>query len=145
MTWYFKTVVFPKPWSALLETRGNVYGWDHMNRSIVAVAALAVWHSVRLADGVPRHARTALTRRARMEHRNAPAPPHPTPPPAPPPASRSRPKRRLNRLMDALNFEYPNYDRLDEGAGGGKTKRVVSILGSKAARSIKEEHKASKK
>jgi hypothetical protein len=57
----------------------------------------------------------------------------------------TRLKRRLNRLMDALNFEYPNYDRLDEGAGGGKTKRVVSILGSKAARSIKEEHKASKK
>jgi hypothetical protein len=32
----------------------------------------------------------------------------------------TRPKRRLNRLMDALNFEYPDYDRLDEGAGGEK-------------------------
>ena len=27
-------------------------------------------------------------------------------------------KRKLNRVMDALNFEYPDYDRLDEGAGG---------------------------
>jgi hypothetical protein len=30
------------------------------------------------------------------------------------------PKRRLNMVMDALNFEYPNYDILDEGAGGRK-------------------------
>jgi hypothetical protein len=29
----------------------------------------------------------------------------------------TRPKRRLNRVMDALNFEYRDYDRLDEGAG----------------------------
>jgi hypothetical protein len=34
----------------------------------------------------------------------------------------TRPKRRLNRVMDALNFEYPNYERLDEGAGGVKRK-----------------------
>jgi hypothetical protein len=34
----------------------------------------------------------------------------------------SRLKRRLNRVMDALNFEYPNYERLEEGAGGGKEK-----------------------
>jgi hypothetical protein len=32
----------------------------------------------------------------------------------------TRPKRRLNRVMDALNFEYPNYERLDEGTGGVK-------------------------
>jgi hypothetical protein len=30
------------------------------------------------------------------------------------------PKRRLNRVMDALNFEYPYYERLVEGAGGAK-------------------------
>jgi hypothetical protein len=30
--------------------------------------------------------------------------------------------------MDALNFEYPDYKRLDEGAEGEKRKRVVSIL-----------------
>jgi hypothetical protein len=35
----------------------------------------------------------------------------------------SRPKRRLNRVMDALNFEYPDYERLDEGARGGKRKK----------------------
>jgi hypothetical protein len=32
----------------------------------------------------------------------------------------TRPKRRLNRVLDALNFEYPDYERLDEGAGGQK-------------------------
>jgi hypothetical protein len=26
------------------------------------------------------------------------------------------PKRRLNRVMDALNFEYPDYERLSKGA-----------------------------
>ena len=26
-------------------------------------------------------------------------------------------KRRLNRVMDALNFEYPDYERLGEGVG----------------------------
>jgi hypothetical protein len=41
--------------------------------------------------------------------------------------------------MDALSFEYPDYERLDEGAGGVKRKRVVSILGRKATRSIKED------
>jgi hypothetical protein len=30
--------------------------------------------------------------------------------------------------MDALYFEYLDYERLDEGAGGAKKKRVVSIL-----------------
>jgi hypothetical protein len=25
----------------------------------------------------------------------------------------TRPKRRLNRVMDALKFEYPDYERLD--------------------------------
>jgi hypothetical protein len=57
----------------------------------------------------------------------------------------SRQKRRLNRVMNALNFEYPDYERLDEGAGGGKRKRVVSILGRQATRSIKEDQKALKK
>jgi hypothetical protein len=47
--------------------------------------------------------------------------------------------------MDALNFEYLDYDRLDEGAGGGKRKRVVSILGRQAIWSVKEDHKALKK
>jgi hypothetical protein len=46
-------------------------------------------------------------------------------------------KRRLNRVMDALNSEYPDYKRLDEGGGGVKRKRVVSILSRQAIRSVK--------
>jgi hypothetical protein len=57
----------------------------------------------------------------------------------------TQPKRRLNRAMDALNFEYPDYDRLDEGAGGVKRKGVVSILSRQAARSVKEDEEALKK
>jgi hypothetical protein len=57
----------------------------------------------------------------------------------------TRPKRRLNRVMDALNFEYPDYDRLDEGAVGAKRKRVVSILSRQVARSMKEDEEALKK
>jgi hypothetical protein len=53
----------------------------------------------------------------------------------------TRPKRRLNRVMDALNFEYPDDDSLDEGAGGGKRKRIVSILGRQVARFVKEDHR----
>jgi hypothetical protein len=29
----------------------------------------------------------------------------------------TRPKRKLNRVMDALNLEYPDYERFDEGVG----------------------------
>jgi hypothetical protein len=43
----------------------------------------------------------------------------------------TREKRRLNRVMDALGFKYPDYERLDDEAGGLKRKRVVSILKSK--------------
>jgi hypothetical protein len=57
----------------------------------------------------------------------------------------TRPKRRLNRVMDALNFEYPDYERLDEGAEGVKRKRVVSILSRQATRSVKEDEKARRK
>jgi hypothetical protein len=47
--------------------------------------------------------------------------------------------------MDALNFEYPDYERLDEGAGGVKRKRIVSILSRQAIRSVKEDQEALKK
>jgi hypothetical protein len=40
----------------------------------------------------------------------------------------TRPKRRLNRVMDALDFEYPDYERLDKGAEGQKRKRVADVL-----------------
>jgi hypothetical protein len=55
------------------------------------------------------------------------------------------PKRRLHRVMDALNFEYPDYDRIDEGARGAKRKRVVSILAREAIRSVKEDQETLKK
>ena len=54
-------------------------------------------------------------------------------------------KQRLNRVMDALNFEYPDYERLDEGGGGVKRKRVVNILSRQAIRSVKEDQETSKK
>jgi hypothetical protein len=40
----------------------------------------------------------------------------------------TRPKRRLNRVMDALGFEYPDYERLDKGTEGQKRKRVADVL-----------------
>jgi hypothetical protein len=57
----------------------------------------------------------------------------------------TRPKRRLNRVMDALNFEYPDYERLSKGAEGPKRKRVVSVMSRQAARMVKEDEKALKK
>jgi hypothetical protein len=48
-------------------------------------------------------------------------------------------------VMDALNFEYPDYKRLDEGFRGGKRKRIVSILNRQAIRSVKEDQKVLKK
>jgi hypothetical protein len=57
----------------------------------------------------------------------------------------TRPKRRLNRVRDALDFEYPNYERFDKGDKGLKRKRIVSILNRQAARLVKEDEKISKK
>jgi hypothetical protein len=57
----------------------------------------------------------------------------------------TRPKWRLNRVMDALNFEYPDYEKFDKGAEGVKRKRIVSILNRQAARMVKEDEKASNK
>jgi hypothetical protein len=53
----------------------------------------------------------------------------------------ARPKRR----MDALNFEYPDYERLNKGAEGQKRKRVVSVVGRQAARMVKEDEENLKK
>jgi hypothetical protein len=53
----------------------------------------------------------------------------------------TRPKRRLNRVMDALNFEYPDNERLSKGAEGTKRKRVVSVLSRQAARMVEEDEK----
>jgi hypothetical protein len=47
--------------------------------------------------------------------------------------------------MDALKFEYPDYERLNKGAEGPKRKRVVSIIQRQAARMIKEDDNLAKK
>jgi hypothetical protein len=47
--------------------------------------------------------------------------------------------------MDAMNFEYPDYERLSKGAEGSKRKRVVSVMNRQAARMIKEDEKFLKK
>jgi hypothetical protein len=50
----------------------------------------------------------------------------------------TRPKRRLNRVMDALGFEYPDYERLDKGAEGQKRKRVASVLNKNDEEQLKK-------
>jgi hypothetical protein len=40
----------------------------------------------------------------------------------------TRPKRRLNRVLDALGFEYPDYENLNKGVGGRKRKRITEAL-----------------
>jgi hypothetical protein len=57
----------------------------------------------------------------------------------------TQPKRRLNRVMDALKFEYPDYEPLSKGAEGAKRKRIVSVLNRQAARMVKEDEKILKK
>jgi hypothetical protein len=57
----------------------------------------------------------------------------------------SRLKRRLNRVMDALDFEYPNYERLDKDAEGQKRKRVASVLNKEATKSMKNDEEKLKK
>jgi hypothetical protein len=57
----------------------------------------------------------------------------------------TRPKRRLNRVVDALKFEYPDYERLSKGTEGPKRKRVVSIIQRQATRMIKEDENLAKK
>jgi hypothetical protein len=57
----------------------------------------------------------------------------------------TRPKRRLNRVMDALNFEYPDYERLNKGAEGQKRKMIVSVLSRQAARMVREDEEILKK
>jgi hypothetical protein len=57
----------------------------------------------------------------------------------------TRSKRRLNRVMDTLKFEYPDYERLNKGVEGAKRKRIVSVLSRQAARMVKEDEKTLKK
>jgi hypothetical protein len=47
--------------------------------------------------------------------------------------------------MDALKFEYPDYEQLNKGAEGEKRKMIVSVLSRQAARMVKEDEKILKK
>jgi hypothetical protein len=40
----------------------------------------------------------------------------------------THPKRRLNWVLDALNFDYPDYEQLGGDAEGPKRKRIASAL-----------------
>jgi hypothetical protein len=57
----------------------------------------------------------------------------------------TRPKRRMNRVMDALNFDYPDYEQLGRGAEGQKRKRVVSVLDKEATKLAKRTKKLLRK
>jgi hypothetical protein len=52
----------------------------------------------------------------------------------------TRPKQRLNRVMDALDFEYPDYERLDKDAEGQKRKRMASVLNKDDEEQLKKEN-----
>jgi hypothetical protein len=57
----------------------------------------------------------------------------------------SRPKRRLNRVLDALNFDYPDYEQLGRDAEGPKRKRITSALDKESTKLAKKEQEISKK
>jgi hypothetical protein len=50
-------------------------------------------------------------------------------------------KRRLNHVMEALGFDYPDYEKFEEEVVGVKRKRVVSIMKRQAMRSVQEDKK----
>jgi hypothetical protein len=57
----------------------------------------------------------------------------------------SHSKRRLNRVLDALNFDYPDYEQLGGDAGGPKGKRIVSALDEESTKLAKKKKEISEK
>ena len=57
----------------------------------------------------------------------------------------TRPKRRLNRVLDALNFDYPDYEQLGGDAEGHKRKRIASILDKEGTKLAKKDKEISEK
>jgi hypothetical protein len=57
----------------------------------------------------------------------------------------TRPKRRLNRVLDALNFDYPDYEQLGGDAEGQKRKRIASILDKEGTKLAKKDKEISEK
>jgi hypothetical protein len=57
----------------------------------------------------------------------------------------TRPKRRLNKVLDAIGFEYADYDRLGGDAGGPKRKRISSAADEEVAKVTKKKRGDSEK
>jgi hypothetical protein len=57
----------------------------------------------------------------------------------------TRPKRRLNRVLDALSFDYPDYEQLGGDAEGPKRKRIASALDKESTKLAKKEKEISEK
>jgi hypothetical protein len=57
----------------------------------------------------------------------------------------TRPKRRLNCVLDALNFDYPDYEQLGGDAEGPKRKRIASALDKESIKLARKEKEISKK
>jgi hypothetical protein len=57
----------------------------------------------------------------------------------------TRPKRRLNRVLDAIGFEYADYGRLGGDAGGPKRKRIASAADEEVAKVAKKKREDSEK
>jgi hypothetical protein len=57
----------------------------------------------------------------------------------------TRPKRRLNCVLDALNFDYPDYEQLGGDAEGPKRKRIASALDKESTKLAKKKKEISKK
>jgi hypothetical protein len=57
----------------------------------------------------------------------------------------TRPKRRLNRVLDAIGFEYPDYGRLGGDAGGPKRKRIASAVDEESTKVTKKKKETSEK
>jgi hypothetical protein len=55
----------------------------------------------------------------------------------------TRPKRRLNRVLDAIGFEYADYGRLGGDAGGPKRKRIASATDEEVVKVAKKKKKDS--
>jgi hypothetical protein len=57
----------------------------------------------------------------------------------------TRPKRRLNIVLDAIGFEYPDYGRLGGDAGGPKRKRIASAVDKESTKLAKKKKEISEK
>jgi hypothetical protein len=57
----------------------------------------------------------------------------------------TRPKRRLNRVLDAIGFEYPDYGRLSGDGGGPKRKRIASAVDEESTKVAKNKKETSEK